>query len=247
MLIADCSTASQFNNPQKKYEQTLGNKVLIHMDIETMFPSGKLRDLAKAAGKGKIAVIDELISEGVDVNSLGAENATALFWSMRNEEGFNHLLTKGADPNVVFGDGGSVMHWAARNQKDCSLLVSALNHGGNPNLKAGMFGGSPTFSTISAGKNSGVPKCLKILLSNEADIEFRDERGKTLLLYSAGIARFDIALFLLDQGADATVEDNKGKNMSSILDSYKDAFKQGSVTESNWLKLRERLGKFAGS
>lgn len=210
------------------------------MDIETMFPSLKLRELAKAAGKGNISRINELIDEGVDVNSRGTENATALFWSMKNEKGFNHLLARGADPNVVFGDGGSVMHWVAR-KRDCGMLMSALQHAGNPNLKAGMFGGSPAFETITAGKNDGVPLCLKVLLSNNSDIEFRDDNDKTLVLLATDLARFDIALYLLDKGADPRVEDVKGRGMRSILNSYKGAFKKGSVTETNWIKLKDKL------
>lgn len=242
LFVAGCSSAGQLSDTEKRYEHNVSKKVLIHMDIKTMFPSEDLRKLAEAAGKGKTSVIDKLINEGVDVNARGTENATALFWSMRNERGFNYLLAKGADPNVVFGDGGSVMHWAARKQ-NCSMLASALKHGGNPNLSAGLFGGSPAFATITVGKENGIPECLKMLLSNNADLEFRDERGKTLLLFSAGLARFDIALFLLDKGADPTVADIDGKNMISILNSYKNAFNPGSTTEANWTKLKNRLDK----
>lgn len=241
-LISGCSTANQLSDSQEKYEQSLRQKVLIHMDIETMFPSLKLRELAKAAGKGNISRINELIDEGVDVNSRGTENVTALFWSMRNERGFNHLLAKGADPNVVFGDGGSVMHWAARKQ-DCDMLISALKHGGNPNLRAGMFGGSPAFETITAGKNKGTPPCLEVLLAHDSNIEFRDNNGKTLLFLATDIARFDVALYLLEEGADPSVQDVKGRTMRTLLNSYKGAFKEGSTTESKWIKLKAKLDK----
>ena len=239
-LVSSCSTANQLNDSQQKYEQTLSKKVLIHMDIKTMFPSEKLRKLAIAAGKGKVSLVDELINEGVDVNSRGTGNATALFWSMRNSKGFNHLLTKGADPNVVFGDGGSVMHWAARKQ-DCDMLNSALKHGGNPNLRAGMFGGSPAFETITAGKNKGTPPCLEVLLSHNSYIEFRDDNAKTLLLLATDLARFDVALYLLEKGAEPRVKDIKGRSMRTLLNSYQGAFKQGSITEDNWIKLKEKL------
>lgn len=240
VIIVGCSAAGPMSDPQKRYQQNVSNKVLIHMDIKTLFPSEDLRKLADAAGKGKTLVIDRLINEGVDVNARGTENATALFWSMRNERGFNYLLAKGADPNVVFGDGGSVLHWAARKQ-NCAMLASALKHGGNPNLSAGMFGGSPAFATISIGIENGIPECLKLLLSNNADLEFRDKRGKTLLLFAAGLARFDIASFLLDKGADPTVTDIDGKNVIAILASYQNAFNPGSTTETNWTKLKQQL------
>ncbi|MBV1952262.1 MAG: hypothetical protein KUG64_08735, partial [Cycloclasticus sp.] len=114
---------------------------LIYMDLKVMFPDPKLRALAKAAGKGKISKINSLVSDGVNVNARGNRNATVLFWALKkaNLEGYTRLLEMGADPNVVFDDGGSVMHWAPRmeasSEKD-QFLIRALQHGGDPNLRA---------------------------------------------------------------------------------------------------------------
>jgi ankyrin repeat protein len=159
---------------------------------------------------------------------------------MRNETGFNHLLEMGADPNVVFGDGGSVMHWAAR-KSDCSMLEAALKHGGNPNLKAGMYGGSPLFETITVGNNKGIPECLKLLLQSGADINLQDDKGQTILLMAADLARFDIVLYLLQQGADITAVDKKNQNIKSLHHSYEGAFKKGSVTEKYWFRVKNWL------
>jgi len=241
-FTAGCSAENNLSGTKQNYEKKVTETILIHMDLETMFPSDKLRELAKAAGKGQLATVDKLVQDGVDVNAKGRENATALFWSMRNEKGFNHLLKLGANPNVVFGDGSSVMHWAAR-KSECSLLKTALSYGGNPNLKAGLFGGSPAFNTITAGKNTGVPDCLKLLLRNNADIEFRDENGKTLLLRAAALGRYDIVLFLLGEGASSNVKDLKGRTLRTILSEDKDAFLKGSVTQINWFKVKEWLDK----
>lgn len=240
ILISGCSVANKLVDTQNEYDRAVTKEILIHMDLETMFPSASLRELAKAAGKGQTSTIDKLIDEGVDVNAKGSQNATALFWSMRNEKGFEYLLAKGADPNVVFADGGTVMHWAARKDK-CNMLISALAYGGNPNLKGGMFDGSPAFATITAGRNNGVPACLDVLLKSGADIEFRDKYGKTLLLLATDLARFDIALYLLDQGANKNATDPDGRSVISLLNSYQDAFEEGSATEENWLKLKSRL------
>jgi hypothetical protein len=240
LSLSGCSFANQDHELQDKYAQSLGEKILIHMDLETMFPSEKLRTLANAAGKGQISTVDKLLRQGVDINSKGTENATVLFWSMRNETGFNHLLEMGADPNVVFGDGGSVMHWAAR-KSDCSMLEAALKHGGNPNLKAGMYGGSPLFETITVGNNKGIPECLKLLLQSGADINLQDDKGQTILLMAADLARFDIVLYLLQQGADITAVDKKNQNIKSLHHSYEGAFKKGSVTEKYWFRVKNWL------
>lgn len=225
---------------ERKYQQSVSQKVLIFMDIETLFVDQQLRQLAVAAGKGRISTVDKLIEQGVDVNSQGTGRATALFWSMRSEKGFNHLLAKGANPNVVFSDGGSVMHWLAR-RSECKMLKTALAHGGNPNLPASLFAGSPAFETITPGKNKGVPKCLELLLAEGADLEFTDDKDNTMLFMAADLARFDIALYLLDRGANPRVIGARNRNLRAVHDSFYDAFTKGSVTEKNWLKFKQRL------
>ena len=236
--------ADQMVDAEQKYEQTLKQKLLIRMDLETMFSDEKLRDLASAAGKGRVSTIDKLLKSGLDVNAKGTQNATALFWAMRkqNEKGFNHLLSAGANPNVKFGDGGTVMHWLARKQ-DCTMLKTALAHGGNPNLKASLFNAPVAFETLTPGKNNGVPECLKVLLANGAEMELTDDKGYTMLLWAADLARFDIALYLLDKGAAITAINNQNKNLSTIVSSFEDAFKKGSVTEKNWHKFKQKLAE----
>ena len=232
--------AGQLVNKQKKYEESLKTKLLIRMDLETMFSDEKLRALAYAAGKGRISSINRLLASGVDVNATGTRNATALFWAMRSEKGFRHLLKAGANPNVKFGDGGTVMHWLAR-REDCSLLETALAYGGNPNLKASLFNAPVAFETINPGKNKGVPECLTVLLNSGADIDLTDDKGYTMILWAADLARFDIALYLLDKGASLTFKNNQNKDLKSIVASFDDAFKPGSVTEKNWHSFKQKL------
>jgi len=239
-MTCGCSYATKMATAERQYQQSVSQKVLILMDLDTLFADQPLRQLAAAAGKGRISTIDKLIEQGVDVNAQGTRKATALFWSMRSEKGFNHLLAKGANPNVVFGDGGSVMHWLAR-KSDCRMLKTALAHGGNPNLRAGLFGGSPAFETITVGKNKGVPTCFELLLANGADIEFKDDKGSTLLFVAADLARFDIALYLLDEGANPKVSGARNRSLRSVHDSFYDAFNEGSITEQNWFKFKQRL------
>lgn len=236
-FISACNASShQLERSESNYSETVSNKVLIHMDIETMFANSQLRALAYAAGKGKMSQLDKLLEQGVDVNAKGTNNATVLFWAMRNKKGFEYLLKQGANPNVVFGDGGSVMHWAAR-KENCEMLEAAILHGGDLNLRAGLFGGSPAFATITIGTNDGIPNCLKLLLTKGADIDFQDEQGRSVLLAAADLARFDITLYLLKSGANSKLMDNKQRTVRDLVNSYKGAFIKGSVTEEYWLKV----------
>ncbi|SDK26476.1 Ankyrin repeat [Ferrimonas sediminum] len=238
VALSGCSSANQLTHSQKNHEGSISKKVLIHMDLETMFPDKQHRALARAAGKGQIKKIDELVSQGVDINSRGTSDATALFWAMKNEKGFEHLLKIGADPNVIFEDGGSVMHWVSR-KKDCSMLILALKYEGNPNLKAGMFYRAPIFEMITVGKNDGIAPCFTTLLNNGADINSVDAQGKSPLLSAADLARYDIVYYLLKMGADYTLEDKSGRSINSFIESHEGAFRPDSLGESfrNKVKL----------
>ena len=139
-------------------------KKLHGMPLKKMFPDKRARALAKAAGKGRIQQMDELVAQGVDVNVQGAKGATPLFWALRegNFEGYARLLELGADPNVVYDtvvlseegeeriridEETSIMHWAA-GHPDRRFMEAALEYGGDPNLRAGWRKRTVIFETI---------------------------------------------------------------------------------------------------
>lgn len=210
--VADMTTSEkQFNEEQK-------GKLLAYMDLDVMFPDAKLRELAKAAGKGKIKAIDSLIGQGINVNDKGALNATALFWALKkqNIEGFKKLLELGADPNVRFGDGGTVMHWAARGD-DYRFLKAALSHNGDPNLIAGQFEQSPIFETIGIFGDIGNNPALDALLASGADVDMKRSNGDTPIIVAAKFGRFDIVHNLLRHGASPSLENEKGETLEDIM------------------------------
>ena len=65
-----------------------------------IFKDKKVRSLAIAAEEGSTNKIDQILAEGVDVNSVGDEGVTPLAWALlkMNKVGFEHLLKRGADP-----------------------------------------------------------------------------------------------------------------------------------------------------
>lgn len=243
LLTSFGCTASSMNESQKSYNLNAKKSLPIYMDAEDLYLDTNLFRLAKAAENNDVSLIDEIISSGVDVNERGEQNVTVLFWAMRNLSAFEYLLDKGANPNIIFDDGGSVIHWAASNKSNCKLLQLSLKYGGDPNLKAGIFNQPPIFSTVSVGKNSGLPSCFKLLLDEGADIEIRDDNGKSLLLYVADLGRYDLALHLLNIGAKTDIVDNRGRSIYDIHTEDNDAFREGSVTEKNWLAVKKTLIK----
>ena len=224
---------------EKKFHQRHNKELVIYMSLETMFPAQQTRALAKAAGGGQINKIEELIEQGVEVNSLGTKNLTPLFWALRNLnfDGFKKLLVLGADPNIIFA-GGSVMHWAAK-CKDIRFLQEALNHGGNPNLVAGKPSETPLFETIGI-KGSDNREAMHILLDAGANIDAvtGNEKifgmsmgGITPAMTAADIARFDIVYELLKLGADYQFKDDSGRNLMSRVTAMNGRFPAGSEQE----------------
>lgn len=208
------------------------------MSLETMFKDLKVRALAKAAGNGRIKTVEKLVSQGVDVNARGKKGVTPLFYSLRNSnlKGFNKLLELGADPNIIFTS--SVMHLSARH-KNIEFLKSALEHGGNPNLNAGLLGDTPLFETITTGVDRSVARSL--LLKSGADINSRT-RGEKLMgmsinnvtpvVVACGLLRYDIAYELLELGADYSIKDDNNLGLTDCLVRHKKLFAKGGYAET---------------
>ncbi|WP_233081986.1 ankyrin repeat domain-containing protein, partial [Rheinheimera soli] len=99
---------------QRKHNENQRQTLLIMMDLDELYPDSHVRALAKAAGKGDILKVRQLVASGVNVNAQGRSKATPLYWAIRknNLAGFEALLKFGATPNVRFDDSGTMMHWA---------------------------------------------------------------------------------------------------------------------------------------
>ena len=236
--VACSNVTKQMDSSEKRYNVRMSKEVLSNMDLETMFPDINIRKLAEAAGNGDIKLVNTIVLGGVDVNSRGRRNATTLFWSMKNERGFEALLKLGADVNIIFDDGGSVLHWAAR-LSDTTILELALKHGGNPDLKAGEFEQTPMFKAISPDLDDGISKAFTVLLEHRADINVRDKNGNTLLLAAANLGRFDIVYFLLQRGADSSAVNIHGYDLSEKIEQKKKLFLPASE-RAKWLKKVEK-------
>lgn len=196
------------------------------MSLETMFPDPQVRALAAAAGKGDIVEIDSLISQGVNVNARGTQNATPLFWAMGNISGFTRLLELGANPNVLYGDGGTIMHWTAR-ASDTTLLKVVLTYGGDPNLLGGDLERMtpPIFDAISGASRV---MAINMLLDAGAQIDARNSFGSTPLITAASIAKLDVVELLLTRGANYQLKNNQGVGALDYIADYHGDMTPGS-------------------
>ena len=171
---------------QKAHDRKLRDWSISFMSLARMFPDGDLRALARAAGRGRVGRIDELVAAGADVNARGRSDGTALWWALRRRslEGFTRLLGHGADPNQPMAgphyETTTVMHKAAE-EEDPAYLAAALRHGGDPNVRAGRWETTPLFMANGLTR-TGETTALRMLLDSGADVDAEDSYGATVAL-----------------------------------------------------------------
>ncbi len=180
------------------------------------FAPGPARALAEAAASGRTKEIDRLLSAGATVNFQGKEGMTALIWVLlhQNKKGYQYLLEKGADPNLQMTesiltsdgltDGNSATSLSAMHE-DPSYLELALKYGGDPNILNPVKGTQPIFQCIMLlDHRRPQPRLeqLKMLIAAGADLNARNKSDLTPLMYAVRMLRYDLALVLLQAGAD---------------------------------------------
>lgn len=251
IIVVDNDGAIDFKGmeeAQKKHNEQARSEALLYMDIETMFPDESVRALAEAAGKGKLKKVDELVAQGINVNSRGKKNATPLYWALRNFEGFEKLLQLGADPNLLIADATAVVHSAAQH-KDIRFLKAVLDYGGDPNLTAGHMNETPIFNTIGL-RTMDLEEAMFLLLDSGADINIQNEGeqfgmpwgGTTPLIKASNLGRYDIVYKLLEKGADPTIKTVNDIDLQKRIarDLERGGFTQEGLAEINkvvdWLE-----------
>ena len=235
---------------QRARDERAREEVPMFMSLETMFPNKRVRALAKAAGDGRVEDVERLAAEGVDVNTGGKSGSTPLFWALRESsfEGYRRLLELGADPNVVFGD-SSVLHWAARHI-DSAFVKAALEHGGDPDLRAGPLGETPLFETVDLSAED-MRDAMVLLLEYGADINAQTIHaeaipglslgGSTAVMKAAMIGSFPTVYQLLELGADYEIKDDMGNDLAVWVSRKLTRYSPGSPEERDLRKVIDWL------
>lgn len=163
--------------------------------------------MASAMGHGDIVRL--LLSKGADVNAKDKSGSTALMQASAQDkrEVARILLEHGADVNVEDRHKMTALRWA-RTPEMKRLLVK---HGGVEPYN------EPTRLNkrlISACRNGAIER-VKNLLAKGADINGKDNKGKTPLMGACFWRKEEAVKFLLENGADVNIQDNEG--MTALL------------------------------
>ncbi|MEA9919682.1 ankyrin repeat domain-containing protein [Xanthomonas campestris] len=182
---------------------------------ERNFSDPRALALALAAEQGDAEEVRRLMAvEGVNPDTIFSKDGhPLLFWPIftHNPTGLKAMLDNGADPNVAKPyppepgrnqtNVSNAMVWAAE-QDDPIYLKLLLDHGGNPNTRNANNESLLFHAFIKQNKWDNI----KILVERGADINAVAGMGNSITAAYAIRGGFDFVYWLLQHGADPTIE-----------------------------------------
>ena len=161
--------------------------------------------LAKAAAKGDMATVMEILRAGANINHASKSDSSAIYAASKSGQlaMVQFLIDKGAEVNVENGHFGNALQAAALSRrKDATRIVrTLLEHGADLNVQGGEYG---TALQAAASRNS--PKLVQILLDNGADVNTEGEKYMTALQAAASNNNPKMVQILLDNGANVNAQ-----------------------------------------
>lgn len=155
-----------------------------------------------------------LLRNGVDVEQLNDQNATALFFSVAfrdNEKCIRCLLDHGADKNRMCSYGQAPLSMAIMADNPAAMRI-LIEYGADVNA-VNTFGGSRQLHIAASLMRH---ECMRVLLEHGADVEMLDRAGETPLIITCKNMDRKGALILLEHGADFARKVN-GKNAANTV------------------------------
>lgn len=125
-------------------------------DLSAPQADGRFTPLMRAAKEGRLDVVDELLTWGVDVAVTNADGCNALWLACYNgsHEIIERLLAAGIDIDLQNGNGATCLMYVSSNSKP-DLVKLLLEKGANATLK--------NFDDFSARDLAASVECLKLL------------------------------------------------------------------------------------
>jgi ankyrin repeat protein len=164
-------------------------------------------DLVKAAKKGDLTKVQDLLAKGDDVNAKDKKGETALMWAALggHVEMVQTLLARGADVNAKSHDDATALMAAASNGHR-EVLEALLAKGADVNARAD----NGVTALMGAASNSNL-EMVQALLAKGADVNARAENGWVALMAAAEKGDFGVVQALLAKGADANARLANGR------------------------------------
>ena len=218
------------------------------LSVREYFGSDEALAAAEAIRRGRPGELRRLIRAGLDVDQRGKRGMNLLKWALASNspECFEALLEAGASTeHFVAGEyTGKVdqlflqpLMDLAASADESTFLALALEHGADANARDVYGSDTVVFSAILYGRLENV----RLLVEAGADVNARGGSRRTPLHKAVSINRYEIACYLLAEGADSSLEDNWGNSVGDIIRMFGD----GAVPpdEYDWyVMFRKEIG-----
>jgi len=157
-----------------------------------------------------IEICTFLLNKGIDINRKDSDDYTALHWAMQHQDiaMIQMLINHGANINVVNSDGHTPLYQAAgdNNMNEIKLL---LNCGATVDLTKNY---TPFMIACALGHYEIATK----LIHYGANVDFKDNDGRTALFYCKIRQNNKMENFLLSIGASSDITDNFGISIQDL-------------------------------
>ena len=198
--------------------------------------------LLKAALEGDLPTAKQLVVQGANPNDEGPKDnpynrIRLLHYAIaaNNAQAIRVLMAVGADPELKTEGFGRALMFAMTldNVEMLSLLLELRPVGSlsQNTLKSLLFG------TVSMPR----PRCLELLLKRGAPIDFPDGADHTIMMRAMDAQDYDLAEWLLLQGASVHIETEKGMTPAYLVQFHLQKFEPGSPTYNKVLRLKELM------
>ncbi len=190
-------------------------------EAEDFFTDPKVIELCEAIERNDLPSMENLIAEGANVNAVGEGGMTPLLWAYPDNkiERFELLLKHGADPNVIFTSsfnapagfiepGQSVTELCAVSSfpKHFELV---MQFGGDPDF-VNPVSKRPLISSIICFGGQDTKKRVELLVDRKVNLNVTGDSGIPLTFLATNwYSQYDLALFLLESGADLRQYDER--------------------------------------
>ena len=164
-----------------------------------------------AVWMGYKAIVDAMLTSGIDVNIRNTDGMTPLMIAAEagHTDVVESLLNKGAHVNArsknkyIPGE-TALMNAAEKGHTDTVQVLLANGADANARDKKGR---SPLMEAVKGRENM----VIKALLAHGADVNARDSDGATALIYAAQKGLENTIKILIQNGANVKIQDNEGQ------------------------------------
>jgi len=161
-------------------------------------------------------IVQILIDQGANIDIQDNEGHNLLYWAVRNNkpEIVRILLDKGADPNMAGNDRYTPLYWALEknNEAIINLIIEAKENLDSTfdNNDHFLLNVNNDLDLLKAVKANNENEVKQLLNEHYIDVNVKDEKGYTPLIWAIRNMSPEIVQMLLEEGANPDIPDSDG-------------------------------------